>query len=320
MRVFRRSKTTGIDPAMVHAASRAQVTEANVQSREGTGPVLVAVNGNPNDWDALEWAAAEASVRQCALRIVHSIRWTPTSSCFAVPCSSEWGEGIGEAGRVLDEAVRRAQIIDPNLGITTHMHQGALSSAVLTEGAQDALIVLGRGRKAKRSPSVVRSVINKSARHVGCPVAIVTLFGEAITRHSSGRVVVGVDRNGDPDAAFDFAFRAAQRRGVGLTALRMRTRGTDPLNAKIDEALWRHLNAFPDIEVRQSFVRGTVGQSLVVESAGASLIVLGTGNRRRLRRTTSSARTVARSGRRPVVIVGILPAKRRMTVHGDGVR
>ena len=100
----------------------------------------------------------------------------------------------------------------------------------------------------------------------------------------------------------------------------MRTRGTDPLNAKIDEALWRHLNAFPDIEVRQSFVRGTVGQSLVVESAGASLIVLGTGNRRRLRRTTSSARTVARSGRRPVVIVGILPAKRRMTVHGDGVR
>jgi len=70
--------------AMVFQAMAAQASArrgtTGLPPREDTGPILVAVDGYPHGWDALEWAAAEAAARACALRIVHVINWSPLTS------------------------------------------------------------------------------------------------------------------------------------------------------------------------------------------------------------------------------------------------
>jgi len=89
----------------------------------------VAVDGNPHGWDALEWAAAQAPARQCALRIVHAVSRPPAVDALTWPLTVD---AFGEHHHSLAG------------GHTT-------VAAVLQEGGgQDALIVLGRGRKAGR--------------------------------------------------------------------------------------------------------------------------------------------------------------------------
>ena len=43
-------------------------------------PVLVGVDGSVSAQGALAWAAAEASFRQCPLRIVHAFTWPMISN------------------------------------------------------------------------------------------------------------------------------------------------------------------------------------------------------------------------------------------------
>jgi nucleotide-binding universal stress UspA family protein len=108
-----------------------------------------------------------------------------------------------------------------------------------------------------------------------------------------------------PAVALGYAFRAAQRRSVGVTTLQMWARGSTRLDASVYDALVAYRDVFPDVDLQQQFATGPVGPALVAESAGAALVVLASRAHGPLRRESfQSVATVLRSARSPVAIVG----------------
>ncbi|MHB1474799.1 MAG: universal stress protein [Dermatophilaceae bacterium] len=106
---------------------------------------------------------------------------------------------------------------------------------------------------------------------------------------STRRVVVGVDGSGVSGLSMSFAFQAAARRGVGITAVRawdvpmpVHPSLLVPLD-KIQEAeqllllksLAGRQRKFPGVDVQIKLINAHPGHALVVESAGAGLLVVG---------------------------------------------
>lgn len=225
MRVFRRSQALGYAVEVQQAAVPHRVPASKptgLRAHQDTGPILVAVDGRPRGWDALEWAAAEAAARQCALRIVYAVNWSHLTLAVLDGISINPGYvAVYEAAElVLDEATSRARLVAPALRITSHVQEGSTTTAILREAHRGSLIVLGRGRTVGRF-SFTMSVNWRVARRAKCPVAIVGLFGDGVSHLPAVQVVVSVDGAKEPTTVFDYAFRAALRRGVGITILQL---------------------------------------------------------------------------------------------------
>jgi nucleotide-binding universal stress UspA family protein len=155
MMAFRRPRAVSSGTASVRAAAtprKAIQAATGLLAGQDSGPVLVGVDGRARDWDALEWAAAEAVARQCTLRVVHVINWPslmPESSGGV--SAAQWDAGAQQAAELaLSEAARRVRIIAAALRVTTHLQAGATAAAIVQESDRDALIVVGRGREAGR--------------------------------------------------------------------------------------------------------------------------------------------------------------------------
>jgi nucleotide-binding universal stress UspA family protein len=321
MRVFRRSQLLheGAEPPHAPPFTRVTSPEATGLLRKDLGPVLVAVDGRPSGWCALEWAAAEAAARECSLLIVHCIDPHPVSwDIFGTFSADQWDADTKDVGALLlREATDRAHAVSPALPVATHLLLGPLTASLLAASGAGTLIVLGRGRPPGRGRSLSTSISERVARQARRPVAIVELFDETACGRSTGRVVVGFDRTGVPALALGYAFRAAQRRGVGVTTVQIRTRVSARLDASVRNALAACRDAFPDVDVREQFVSGPVGPALVVESAGAALVVLASRAHGPLRpESFKSVATVVRSALSPVAIVGAETRRtRRRTTH-----
>jgi len=317
MRVFRRSQVVGEKAAPPHTPPSARIASpgATELPLRDLGPILVAVDGRPSGWHALEWAAAEAAARQCSLQIVHCIDPHPVSwDIFGTFSADQWDADTKDVGAlVLREAADRAHAVSPALPIATHLLLGPPAEALLQAAGAGTLIVLGRGRPPGRGRSLSTSVSEQVARRARRPVAIVELSDGTMCGRSAGRVVVGFDRTGVPAVALGYAFQAAQRRGVGVTTLQMWARGSTRLDGSVRDALATCRDAFPDVDVQQHFATGPVGPALVAESAGAALVVLASRAHGPLRpESFKSVATVLRSVRSPVAIVG---ADRRRSKH-----
>ena len=219
MKVFRRSQSPDSEAAMV-PPGRSEEAVIGVPAHRDAGPILVAVDGHRHSWDALEWAAAEAAGRQCSLRILHAFHWSPTAVDLGGMSVNAWDAGAEEvAERVATKAACHARTVAPGLKVTTVVREGGMAEVVLREARSDALIVLGRGCGGGKMRSLTGSVSWLVARRAACPVTIVGLAKLASTGPSMGRVVVGLESGGDPRLPLGFAFRAAQRRGVGVTVV-----------------------------------------------------------------------------------------------------
>ena len=273
--------------------------------RRSAGAVMVVVDGGASGSQALEWAAAEAAVRCRALRIVHVVPRLWTADPFGNLITSADEPAMREAAEaVVAEAVEQARSVVPSLEITTHLEAtapGAVAEAVNDE----TLIAIGRRLRSGLLGRFAGSPAERVAQRTGVPVAVVGLADHPSRGPSAGRVVVGVDGNAGPASALGFAFRAARRRGTGLTVLHAYDSRHLVTSDALDDALQVWRDAFPDVEVRREFVPATPAQALVAEAPGAAMVVLGPGRHGRLRRTLfgSVARDVVRSASVPVAIV-----------------
>jgi nucleotide-binding universal stress UspA family protein len=137
--------------------------------------VVVGVDGSPNAWHALEWAAAEATLRGATLRIVCAFEDPVTS----VGLGTAFGAGApinvdpslieGAAKDVADDAVRRAGNVPTEVVARCDRPGDVLVDA--SKGA--ALLVVGsRGHGAVGS-FLLGSVSNYVVHHASCPVVIV---------------------------------------------------------------------------------------------------------------------------------------------------
>ncbi len=254
-------------------------------------PVVVAVaDADPTD-DAVEWAAAEAAARRVPLVVVHVERtralWSPVGP---VPLP----DGCGPAGGdVLSPALRRAAAVAAEAAPTGRLLRGAPVPALLELSRGAGLLVLG-GSGGGRRRHHFWSLTGRVAARASCPVAVVRSRPRVPAGPARPRVVVGVDVSRGAPATLEFAFRAADRRGVPLVAVHAWggdvpadlegicgsvAAGETAAREALDRALGPWRRRFDDVPVEARLRRTGPVDALAAESEGAALLVVGSRGR-----------------------------------------
>lgn len=262
---------------------------------DADAPIVVGVDGSPSATDALDWAAAEASVSARPLRIVHGFIWP----LMRVPLGpSEAGPADGgfqlAAEQVLSDAETRARLAAPEVKVTTELVVGAAAPALLRHAEEAELVVVGSRGLGGFAGALVGSVGVQLAAHAACPVVVVRPQPAEHSPASAAarRVVVGTDGSDLSAAAISFAIHAAARHQVALTVVRAWTAPVstfpgltvDRMEAEERQHLMDALDAqrtmFPGVEVDAKLVRDDhAGRALVAESTTADLVVVGSRGR-----------------------------------------
>jgi nucleotide-binding universal stress UspA family protein len=284
-------------------------------------PVVVAV-GADGGGHAVEWAAAEAAARGCTLHVVHVIhpRWVVDPSGL-VPLH-DVSDCAMAGGQVVQAAVTRAASVAPALEISAEVRSGPTVASLLRSGSGAGLLVLGgRPPPSGDLPAMLdRSVGGRVAGRARCPVVVVKRLPDRPCSGPPPRVVVGVGGTASSAAAVDFAFRAAAQRGLSMTAIHAWTPDTPAdlegvsgpvgesearARAVLDEAVARGASRAVDVPIEPRLVYGDPVATLVRESEGAALVVVGSRGRGTVRATVfgSVSRSVARRVCCPAVVV-----------------
>jgi nucleotide-binding universal stress UspA family protein len=246
-------------------------------------PVLVGVDGSVSAQGALAWAAAEASLRQCPLRIVHAFTWPMIGDPLDLTFDGYMSNGVQAAAEwVLADAESHARTVAPDIKVTGELFVAGAVPTLLGQAQDAELVVVGsRGLGGVRG-LLVGSVSAAVAAHAPCPVVVVHPHrdGTAYPARPTGRVVVGVDGSEASTAAIRFALQEAARRHIGVTAVHatMPTRQHPSLSAPAD-IVEQIRSLFPGADLHTKLVHSHPAQALIDESAGAELVVVGSRGR-----------------------------------------
>ncbi|MFI9592752.1 universal stress protein [Nonomuraea sp. NPDC052265] len=178
-------------------------------------PVLVGYDDSIESRHALHWAVADARLRGLSVLVCHALHWPYAPR----PVAQEIMEHIEPVALgVVDEGVRRARELAPELDVQPLLGRGT-PSAVLLEAARDAeLTVLGsRGQGGFEGLQVGSAAVQVPAHSV-TPVVVVRPPLHPPTSQDV-RVVVGLDGSPASLAAFDLALDEAALREGTVTAL-----------------------------------------------------------------------------------------------------
>ncbi|GGS97716.1 universal stress protein [Nonomuraea spiralis] len=178
-------------------------------------PVLVGYDDSPASRHALHWAVADARLRGAPLLVCHALHWPYAPR----PVAQEIIEQLEPlALGIVDEGLRRARELAPDLDVQPLLGRGT-PSAVLLEAAREAeLTVLGSRGQGGFDGLQVGSAAVQVPAHSVTPVVVV----RPPVQSSAGqdvRIVVGLDGSPASLAAFDFALDEAALRGGVVTAL-----------------------------------------------------------------------------------------------------
>ncbi|MCL3862293.1 universal stress protein [Actinotalea sp. K2] len=295
--------------------------DEGVGSLDHSGPVVVGIDGSSSAQAAVLWAATEATARGRVLRIIHAVG--QQAILVVDPEATPGADDEPRPGgprRLLDDAVEHARTAGPHLVIETRLATGAPAAALLDEGTNACLVVLGSRGLGGFTGLLLGSVGVQVAAHARCPVVVVRPTVATSSARSSGRVVVGVDGSQASDRALTFGFAAAARRSLGVTMVRA-WQPPVPVHPSLlipledlHEAEHLQLLAslatvrqhYPGVDVTIALVNDHPAHALAVESDGASLLVVGSrglgGFAGLLLGSVSQA--VLRHARCPVAVVG----------------
>lgn len=277
---LRRPPPSGQPDAIEIAELSAGSSAAVVTSWRDAGPVLVAVDESSEAWEALEWAAAEAGARNTALRIVHVLRWQPVFDPFGLVLADS--RPYDGATHLLEQAAGRAHQLAPEVPVSIAVLAGPLASAIATEASQHALTVVGRPHVPRSSGAHqdwISALLAKSDAAVvvvGLRSPTVYTSGPETARALTlpGDVVVAVDVRLLTPALLGFAFRAALRRGVGLTLLHDQPGGSArDLETPIEYVIDRLRREFPEVPLRRLRSDASYASTPLIASDSASLVI-----------------------------------------------
>ena len=134
--------------------------------------IVVGVDGSKSADLALAWAASEARLRGCVLRVVHC--WHPPYvggfPLAPTPADPQVFENI--ARQVLDETVAAADT-SGIAKVETKLVTSGAATALLMESEQADLVVVGARGLGGFAGLVLGSVSNQVVHHASCPVVVV---------------------------------------------------------------------------------------------------------------------------------------------------
>ena len=288
----------------------------------GGGPVVVAV-GDDSTGQAVDWAAAEASARGCALHVVHAerLRWAVDPSGLVPMADPSSSRAATE--HVLGAALGRARSVAADLEVSAESVPCSTVPLLVSRGREAQLLVVGSRfapiRRGLRS-LLTSSVGARVAARAPCPVAVVRPLRSAAVAGSSPRVVVGVDDAPECAAVLRVAFHAAAQRGVPITAVHgwrpdvpadheavcgAAAAAEERARRVLDEALEMWRSRFPHVPVETRLLAADPAAALIRESEGACLTVIGCRGLGTVRSAFSGSvsRQVVRRAPCPVVVV-----------------
>ncbi|WP_425569330.1 universal stress protein [Nonomuraea salmonea] len=178
-------------------------------------PILVGYDDSPESRDALRWAVEEARLRKLPVLVCHALHWP-----YALrPVAREVMTQIEQAALgVVDEGVRRAKELAPEVDLQPVLGKGTPAAVLLEVGRGAELTVLGsRGQGGFDGLQVGSAAVQVPAHSVG-PVVVVRPSLQP-PGGQDARVVVGLDGSPPSLAALDFALDEAALRGGSVTAL-----------------------------------------------------------------------------------------------------
>lgn len=279
--------------------SREPASAELIESQMGTsdGPVVVGYDESDDARLALGFAARQAAGRGVRLRIVtaYTLVVSDLGLGTGVPWDEEVIDSIAElANREVAQAAEVVRGSNPGLDVDTIAEPGP-AAAVILEHARDAsLVVVGsRGRSGLRG-MLLGGTSRQVATHCKAPTIVVRDPDPA-----GDSVVVGVDGSPDSVRALAFAFDYASRAGLRLVAVHtwdvppigaitgvpspeppemVRTIANNEARAALQE-LAGFGDRYPDVPVEHRILRGSPVKTLVSESAGAALVVIGSRGR-----------------------------------------
>lgn len=252
--------------------------------------VVVGYDGSGPSGVAVEWAAAEATLRGRGLTIVHALLPTVTAGSLGAgiaPGPEMLGSLEVQAREQVEELAAELRPLDVETVVTVGGPSG-----VLLEASETAdLVVVGSRGRGGFSSLILGSVAAQVAAHAMCPVVTVRQLPAA----DATDVVVGIDASPGAEAAIAFAFDEASRHGWTVVAvhawdvpaydLLIIPDGPVPVplaNVADEEirfsaeVLSGLREEYPDVDVQEHLVHGPPVQSLLAASPNPALIVVGT--------------------------------------------
>jgi nucleotide-binding universal stress UspA family protein len=137
--------------------------------------IVVGVDGSDGASAALEFAAAEAALRETPLRIVSAWEVPPAiyGSGFTPPLTPETVDAFRKRGlQVAEDAAATAKTLQRSLQIETLAIQGQPADVLLEQGADAELIVVGRRGLGGFRSLLLGSVSQQVVHYAPCPVVV----------------------------------------------------------------------------------------------------------------------------------------------------
>ena len=145
--------------------------------------VVVGVDGSPAAVRALEWAVAEAGLRNASLHVVHAwmvplIDAIPDAWAIGAPTIGPTDEEVGEhlaavARKVIDGALDQARALEPELAIVGELTEMRAAPALLAAAADAELLVVGSRGRGGFKGLLLGSVSAQCVHHAPCPVVVI---------------------------------------------------------------------------------------------------------------------------------------------------
>jgi nucleotide-binding universal stress UspA family protein len=267
--------------------------------------VVVGVDGKPESQAALRWAVQAAKSRGTAVRVVRAFKpedeGRPEGTVMTPP-----------ADRIQAELDAAVDVVRDRLGHdrgSGRLAAGSAAAAILAEGADAELIVLGTKRPSRLEAVVLGSVVNAVTARAHAPVVVVG------GGKSGGPIVVGADGSPHSEDALAFAFEEADRTGLPIVAVYC-WQPPDPhaeaiedthelLRNWVAESLAPYRRKYPGVRARAEVVEGRPAAELAALTDGASLAVVGSRGRGGVRGLLlgSVSQSLLHRANCPVVIV-----------------
>ncbi len=173
-----------------------------------TKPIVVGVDGSGRSLRAVLWAAHDAALRGCSLRLIHTLpRWEGDIPLFP---PGRFAEAERHGDTAVEEAASLVREAYPDLVVTTHLPSGTPTQVLLAEAEDAHSVVLG-AKGEDVGNMLMGSTALQLVGHAPCPVVVV---GHASAGHR--RVVAGIDGSTDSDRALEYAFEEASLREARL--------------------------------------------------------------------------------------------------------
>ncbi|MFW3170961.1 universal stress protein [Geodermatophilus sp. CPCC 206100] len=265
--------------------------------------IVVGVDGSAGARAALDWALREATLRECAVRMV-----------TVSPVDEPLGLRDGAVGRpdvaggeqdVRDRMAAEAADVAAVAGcdavpVRTEVRYGEPSRELVDAAGPGGLLVVGSRGRGGLSGALLGSVSRQCAQHARGPVVVVrddeSAHGAVLWQGAASRVVVGVDGSAGSVLAVRFAAAEARLRGGELHVVHAWidtlsgygglpwARPATTLREQADTTLRESLRAAwqdrsPAVRVRAQTIEGAEWDVLAEVAEAADLLVVGSRGR-----------------------------------------